>query len=185
MPFINVIDENEAEGKLADIYNNMISKRGKLSNIMKIHSLIPDSMQSHMDLYISIMFNRSKLKRDEKEFIAVIVSALNKCEYCINHHGEALKFYWKDDKLINDVVNDYRNSEISDRLRLIGDYVYKVTLESDSVSEDDIALLSSAGFSDEDILSVNLIASYFNFVNRIANGLGVEFTEEEMQGYKY
>ena len=39
--------------------------------------------------------------------------------------------------------------------------------------------------TDEDILNINLVVSYFNFVNRIANGLGVEFSEEEVKGYKY
>jgi len=45
--------------------------------------------------------------------------------------------------------------------------------------------LRQAGFSDEDILSINLIVSYFNFVNRIALGLGVEFSEAEVRGYNY
>jgi uncharacterized protein YciW len=46
-------------------------------------------------------------------------------------------------------------------------------------------LLKQNGWNDEDILLTNLIVSYFNFVNRIALGLGVEFSEEEVKGYKY
>lgn len=53
------------------------------------------------------------------------------------------------------------------------------------VTRTDIEQLRRAGFSDEEILSINLIVSYFNFVNRVALGLGVEFTEEEAQGYRY
>jgi alkylhydroperoxidase family enzyme len=50
---------------------------------------------------------------------------------------------------------------------------------------EDVERLRRTGFSDEEILSINLITSYFNFVNRVAEGLGVEFSEEEVQGYNY
>ena len=53
------------------------------------------------------------------------------------------------------------------------------------MSEEDIVALREKGLSDSEILSVNLIASYFNFVNRIALGLGVEFTPDEVGGYEY
>ena len=61
MPWIEVIDEKDAEGKLRECYDKAMGKRGKLSNIMKIHSLLPTTMGSHLDLYMSVMFNRSGL----------------------------------------------------------------------------------------------------------------------------
>jgi uncharacterized protein YciW len=48
-----------------------------------------------------------------------------------------------------------------------------------------VSKLRETGWKDEDILLINMIVSYFNFVNRIALGLGVEFSEEEIAGYKY
>jgi len=56
MPFIHQINEEEAEGKLKEYYDSLVKSRGKLSNIMKIHSLNPGSMMAHMDLYLKIMF---------------------------------------------------------------------------------------------------------------------------------
>ncbi|QXD13835.1 hypothetical protein GQ464_010165 [Rhodocaloribacter litoris] len=53
------------------------------------------------------------------------------------------------------------------------------------MTEADVAALREAGFSDRDILDINLIVSYFNFVNRIASGLGVDFSPEEAGGYRY
>jgi uncharacterized protein YciW len=53
------------------------------------------------------------------------------------------------------------------------------------LTQNDITKLQKAGFSDDDILSINLITSYFNFVNRVALGLGVEFSEDEARGYRY
>jgi alkylhydroperoxidase family enzyme len=53
------------------------------------------------------------------------------------------------------------------------------------MNESDIEKLRSSGFNDEEILSISLVTNYFNFVNRNANALGVEFSEEEVKGYKY
>jgi len=61
----------------------------------------------------------------------------------------------------------------------------KLTRKPDDVGLSDIEKLKKNNFSDRDILSINLIVSYFNFVNRIALGLGVEFTPEELTGYKF
>jgi len=63
------------------------------------------------------------------------------------------------------------------------DYVVKLTKAPDKITQADIESLHQCGFTDESILDMNLIVSYFNFVNRIALGLGVEFTPEEVRGY--
>lgn len=185
MAFIKVIDEALAVGKLKEVYDDIAKSRGKLSNIMKIHSLHPDAMVKHMDLYKSIMFGKSNLSRELKEMIAVVVSVANKCEYCINHHAEALNFYWKNREKVELLISDFRSIETEPEVRLLLDYADKLTTTPNQISQPIIDELKSSGWRDEDILSVNLIISYFNFVNRIALGLGVEFSEEEVKGYNY
>ncbi|PIP76483.1 MAG: peroxidase [Ignavibacteria bacterium CG22_combo_CG10-13_8_21_14_all_37_15] len=185
MAFIKVIDEALAEGKLKVVYDDIAKSRGKLSNIMKIHSLNPEAMIKHMDLYKAIMFGKSNLSRELKEMIAVVVSVSNKCEYCINHHAEALNFYWKDREKVELLIRDFRKIETESGVKLLLDYTALLTISPDQITKTIIDEIKSSGWSDEDILSVNLIISYFNFVNRIALGLGVEFSEEEIKGYKY
>ncbi len=185
MAYIKIIEHSEATGKLKEVYEKIISERSKLSNIMKIHSLHPDSMEKHMELYLSIMFTKLGLKRADRELIAVVVSAANKCDYCINHHAEALNFYWKDDEKIKKLINDYHSVELKSEIIPVLDYAIKLTTTPSEVNEEDINKLKQAGYSDENILLINLIISYFNFVNRIALGLGVDFSPEELTGYKY
>lgn len=185
MPFIKQIEEKDAEGKLKEYYSKLTGSRGKLSNIMKIHSLNPDSMMAHMDLYLKIMFGKTALKRDENELIAVIVSSINKCDYCMNHHGEALNHYWKDIERVNMAASDYKKAGLNEREIKMVEHAIKLTKEPFNVNESDIDELRKVKFNDEEILSINLVVSYFNFVNRIALGLGVEFSEEEVKGYKY
>ena len=185
MPYIRQINEDKAEGKLKEYYDSLTKSRGKLSNIMKIHSLNPGSMMAHMDLYLKIMFGKTALKRYENELIAVVVSAVNKCDYCMKHHGEALNFYWKNRERINLVTTNYKSAKLSERELKMVEHAIKLTKEPFNVDEKDVQELRDSGLTDDEILSVNLVVSYFNFVNRIALGLGVEFSEEEIKGYKY
>lgn len=185
MPWIKQISEEKAENKLKEIYSELKKNRGKISNIMKIHSLDPDTMKNHLSLYMSIMFNSKTLSREERELLAVVVSALNNCSYCVNHHAEALNAYWKDDAKINLLISDYKSLDFPIKTLAILNYAEKLTLTPAMVNEFDVQNLRIHNLTDEDVLNINLVVSYFNFVNRIANGLGVEFSEEEVKGYKY
>ncbi|MFO7991549.1 MAG: peroxidase-related enzyme [Thermoplasmata archaeon] len=185
MSWIREVEESEAEGELKEIYQEIITSRGKLSNIMKVHSLNPEAMKAHMDLYMSIMFKSSTIKRPQCEMIAVVVSAANGCSYCINHHAEALNHYWRDDKRVERLIQEPESVDLGEKEGAMVDYARKLTSSPDATTEDDIENLRDAGLTDKDILNVNLIVSYFNFVNRIALGLGVEFGAEEIKGYDY
>lgn len=185
MAWINIVEKKDAAGDLKEIYDDISKKRGKLSNIMKIQSLNPKAMKNHMDLYLSIMFDKSGLNRKQRELIGVVVSEINKCEYCINHHVEALNFYWKDIERITKLLNNYKTANLSKKEEIMLDYASKLTIKPHSTRKEDINNLRKAGFNDKDILNINLITSYFNFVNRIALGLGIEFSRKEVQGYKY
>jgi len=185
MSWIQIIEKAESTGKLKEIYDEIEKKRGKISNIMKIHSLNPDAMKKHMDLYLSIMFGSSNLTREEHELIGVVVSTSNCCEYCINHHAEALNHYWKNNEKIQRLIKDYQSVDLPDKRRHMLDYVFKLTKTPYDVKKEDVEELQKSGFSDENILNINLVTSYFNFVNRIALGLGVEFSQDEKAGYNY
>lgn len=185
MPWIRVIDQDEADGELEEVYERISSARGKLSNIMRVQSLDPAAMRAHLDLYITLLFSRSGVRREEREAIAVVVSAGNGCGYCVSHHAAALQAYWKDETRVQELVRDYRRLELGPRLRAMLDYAVLLTRDPTSVAEEHVQAMRSAGLSDDEILNVNLVTAYFNFVNRIAEGLGVEFTAEETEGYRY
>jgi uncharacterized peroxidase-related enzyme len=185
MVWIKGIEEDCATGEIKSLYDEITKKRGKLSNIMKVHSLKPTSMKAHMDLYLSIMFEKSNISRSDRELIAVVVSSLNQCEYCVRHHAEALQHYWKDSVKVNEVIKDFQSVELPEKTRSMLQYVTTLTTSPQDVRKEDIDKLRNVGFTDSDILDINLIASYFNFVNRLALGLGVEFSEDEIKGYRY
>lgn len=81
MAWIKVIDETEAAGKLREVYAEVGAARGRVANILKLHSLHPEAMSAHLHLYRELMFGRSELARAERELIAVAVSVTNHCHY--------------------------------------------------------------------------------------------------------
>lgn len=184
MSWITTIDDTEATGELKEIYQELKRKRGKVANIMKAQSLNPHAMKAHMDLYVTLMFRKSDVTREERELIAVAVSAANSCEYCVNHHAEALNHYWKDGEKLRKLIQEPDSLELPERALRMLQYAVKLTKNPEQIDSTDINALRESGFSDEDILNINLITSYFNFVTRIALGLGVKFTPEEVRGYK-
>ncbi|MFO8133128.1 MAG: peroxidase-related enzyme [Thermoplasmatota archaeon] len=185
MSWIETIDDEDATGELKESYDRARDRRGKLSNIMRVQSLNPEALQAHLDLYMSVMFGPSGLSRMERELIALAVSAANGCPYCVRHHAEALQHYWDDEGRVQRFVDDPAAVDLSERRRCMVEYARALTLQPSEICEDAVTRMREQGLSDEDILTVNLVVSYFNFVNRIALGLGVEFTEEEASGYRY
>ena len=186
MARIKIIQHAEADGRLKEIYDDLVQSRGKLADVHKIQSLRPESIVKHMDLYMEIMYSRSELSRAEREMIAVIVSVNNNCDYCQIHHAEALNNYWKDDSRIALLKSDFNKAVLNERERELCSFAKTVTLDPGSSQEKDLTLkLKDLGISDSGILDATLVVAYFNFVNRIVLSLNVEIENDSGEGYKY
>ncbi len=183
MSWIEVIDEDEAGGELGQIYAELSRRRGKLANVFKVQSLHPETLAPHGELYLELMFGESGLSRADRESIAVTVSAANNCAYCVNHHAEALARYEEDNARLRAIMSDFSFLDLPDRTARMLSYALKLTTSPSQVDAADIELLRDAGFSDRDILDINLVTAYYNFLNRIALGLGVTYSDEEVRGY--
>lgn len=185
MPYIDVIQPDNADGKLKEIYDGLIESRGKIAEVHKIQSLNPESITNHMDLYMTIMFGRSPLKRVHREMMAVIVSMVNECEYCQVHHLEAVKNFWKDNEKLEGFRKDFETSNLNDKEKALCHFAKALTATPEkSQNAGLVKPLKEIGLSDREILDATLVVAYFNFVNRIVLGLGVDL-EENPGGYKY
>ena len=75
--------------------------------------------------------------------------------------------------MVEALQRDYLSAPISEQDRAMLEYVVKLTKDATKVSPEDHAKLRSAGFDDRGILQITLIASWFNYINRVADALGV------------
>jgi uncharacterized peroxidase-related enzyme len=91
----------------------------------------------------------------------------------------------KDTALFDAVIDGRPVSGLSDGETALLSYAVKLTHNPDSVTERDVRRLGEAGFSDRAVLDAALIIGYFNFVNRIALGLGVTHSPDEIKGYTF
>ncbi|NOK62479.1 MAG: alkylhydroperoxidase [Chloroflexi bacterium AL-W] len=90
--------------------------------------------------------------------IAVAVSSQNHCFYCLTSHGAVLRVRSGDEVLADTVVANYRADDLTSRQRAMFDFAVKITLASDTCS-------------DEDIMDIIQVAGFFNYSNRVANTL--------------
>ena len=186
MAHIQVIDYEESQGRLREIYDELIKSRGKLAEVHKIQSLNTETIVHHMELYLAIMFKKSPLKRYQREMIGVVVSAANKCEYCFTHHGKAVNHYWKDWSRVEALIENHQTAFLKPEEELLCQYAALLTSEPSAAKDGAmIAKLKEAGFTDRAILDTTLVVAYFNFVNRLVLGLGIDLEEDAGEGYNY
>ena len=92
-------------------------------------------------------------------------------------HGAFLRQHSSDPELASHIMHDYRNADLDPQLRGILDFATKLTRDPGSMQQTDVQGLRELGLSDEQVLSVVLITCNFNFMTRLADGLGVEFPD--------
>jgi uncharacterized peroxidase-related enzyme len=185
MAWIKTMDQDSASGKTKKVYDKILKERRHLANIFIAQGLEPEVLEDHLNLYVHLMIGPGPLSREEREMVAVVVSAANRSAYGAIHHSEALETVEKDPNALYNLLKEFATKHESPRAKALLAYAAKLTLDPKDVTKDDIKDLKDAGLTDKEILRANLIASYFNFSNRIALGLGVELEEGKARTYKY
>ncbi len=120
------------------------------------------------------MLGDSGLSKLEREMIAVTVSSLNHCYYCITAHGAAVRQLSGDPSLGEKVAMNYRAAPLSARQRVMLDFAAKLTETPDRIEEADRQRLRESGFSDEDIFDICDVTGFYNMTNRLASGVDMQ-----------
>lgn len=178
MSWIKVIGFDEATSELKRLYKKVAGPQNKIDNILAIHSLRPHSLVGHMALYKNVLHHaNNSLEKSYLETVGVYVSYLNACQYCVEHHFSGLKRLLQDDVRAEEIYKHMETGTLDQcfdaKLTLGLDYAKRLTLEHTNIKKEDIAALRKQGFSDGEILELNQVTSYFNYVNRTVLGLGV------------
>ncbi len=177
MPWIDHVPPEAATGELAALYERISATRGGVAAVHQSQSLNPQAMETHLALYRAVVFRKSPLSRRQRERIAVLVSATNGCDYCVAHHGEALRRLGEEDDVLDALSAGGVPESLGAADTALLTWVRGLTLEPAARSEAELVHLRDLGFGDRALLDATLVCSYFNFVNRLVLGLGVELEE--------
>ena len=156
----------EATQKYFDICQD---KLGMVPNVLQAYAFDIDKLNAFTTLYNDVMLADSGLSKLEREMIAVVVSSINKCFYCLTAHGAAVRALSGDPILGEQLVMNYRSADLDARQKAMLDFAALITENSQHIEEVDRAALRSVGFSDRDIWDISTVAGFFNMTNRIAS----------------
>lgn len=185
--WIEIIPESEATGTLRELYDLAQTPHGTVDNVMKAHSLRPHTMQGHIALYRSVLHHPDiALPLWLLEVVASYTSIKNNCEYSLAHHFVNARRLMDDDARADAIYAALRDSEpervFSGKELALLQYAAKLTTDVGDMEKGDVDALRAAGCDDGEILEVNQVVAYFNYSNRLLNGLGVT-TEGDLVGY--
>jgi uncharacterized peroxidase-related enzyme len=184
--WIRVVSYEESTGDLRRVYDLVKGASGHLDNVVKVHSLRPRTLEGHYALYRSVLHDdESELPAWLLEAIGVYTSLVNGCAYSAEHHSAGLQLALGDDARFEAIdralANDRPEDAFQGKELALLRYARKLTLSPGALEKEDVDALRRAGASDGEILEANQVASYFNYANRVLNGLGVT-TEGDVLG---
>jgi uncharacterized peroxidase-related enzyme len=157
----------EATQKYFDV---CAEKLGLIPNVLQAYAFDIDKLNTFAALYNDLMLGDSGITKLEREMIAVVVSSINKCFYCLVAHGAAVRELSGDPALGEMLVMNYRAADLDVRQKSMLDFSAKLTESSDKIEEADRQILRDAGFSDRDIWDIGAVTGFFNMTNRVASG---------------
>ncbi|MCH7771511.1 MAG: alkylhydroperoxidase [Bacteroidetes bacterium] len=178
MTWIKTISYEKAKGKLLNLYDRIKGPENNVDNVMIAHSLRQHTMEGHLALYKNVLHHpNNKIPNWFLEAAGVYTSILNSCDYCIEHHFAGMSRLLKNDKhakKIRSALETQNLAKIFNAKECIALYYVKMlTIYPTNITENDLDKLRSAGWDDGEILELNQVTSYFNYVNRMVLGLGI------------
>ena len=190
--WIKMISDEDADDNLKEVLDTARTPHGTVDNVMRVHSLRPNTMTGHVKLYRACLHDDSNtIPMWFQEVISSYVSTLNDCPYSYANHWSNARHLINEEPQTDDTRADkieaalqahrpedaFKGAELA-----LLQYAHKLTLEPGKMVQDDVQALKEAGVDDGEILEANQIIGYFNYVNRLLNGLGVT-TDGDTVGY--
>lgn len=185
--WIEMIADEDADPRLAQMLEKARTPHGTVDTVMRVHSLRPETMNGHVTLYRSVLHSPdNKLPFWFLEVVASYTSILNDCTYSLTHHFMNVRNLLLDqprsDRIFTALKAHRPEDEFEGKELALLRYAGKLTTDVGKMVQSDFEVLKIAGCDDGEILEVNQVCAYFNYSNRLLNGLGAT-TENDVIGY--
>jgi uncharacterized peroxidase-related enzyme len=168
VPWIPTVPWSESSGVLREAYDWQAASLGEPTEFTQLGSLYPEIVMERLRLYKVVEAAPSRLSELERRVAAYVTSVVNETPHCASGLVHRLA------DLGVPVGELPRERAANERLDAIAAYAEKLTREPQRMRGSDVERLRQVGLEDLDILDLNNIVAYFNYINRVANGLGLK-----------
>jgi uncharacterized peroxidase-related enzyme len=177
--FLAEVEANPQPGPYADAIAAAQKAGTEFWGIWNILAFRPRAAHNLCELSHELMFEDAPISSALRELIAAYTSSLNRCEFCRNAHAAVAARLYGDADLVWSVLRDPESSALSEMEKKLLCFVRKLTLDSGSIVQADIDVLTSAGWDDTSVYYAIGACALFNFYNRLVSGNGVKLVSDE------
>src|SRR5438067_13147441 len=149
-------------------YVKCVERLGFVHNVLQAYAFDNAKLEAFVAMADDLMLADSGLSKLEREMIAVAVSSVNHCHYCLAAHGAAVRQRAKDPEMGELIAQNYRAAGLPARQQAMLDFAVLLTEAPDKIEEADREELRAAGFNDRDIWDIAAVAAFYNMSNRLA-----------------
>ncbi|MGH9864128.1 MAG: peroxidase-related enzyme [Candidatus Acidiferrales bacterium] len=172
MPYVDEVEQAEANPELRDIYAKIEEKFGFVPHYFKALGRTPDVIKAQLQMNGAIM-GEGALSALVKEQIGVVVSGINSSSYCIAIHMEVLRQFGIDKPASRKLATDYMNAPVDDKTKVLFRFAEKLTRKPLDVDQPDADEVLRAGWSQAALRETVLAVAFFSYINRVSFGLGL------------
>lgn len=172
------------KGDVAADFGAVRDSLGYVPNVMLAGANLPGPFLAMRALYRSIMTDPAPLTPAERELIALVVSAENRCDLCVIGHSSMLRGLTGDPHNVGIIEVNYRRARLSTRERALADFAVQVTRSAADMVPSSLDLLRAAGLTEQEILAAAHVAAYYNMSNRLMSALGVKSQPEAFHAHR-
>ena len=145
---------------------------GFVPNVFRAQAVNGDQFLAWWNYFNLLVNKEGHLSNADRELLAVVVSNVNRCTYCVISHGAALRTYTEDERTADLVAVNWRQAGLPERESAMAAYAEKLTLHPADVVEEDLEPLRKVGLDDHQIMELVQVVGMFNLTNRVSSALG-------------
>ncbi len=171
--FLSVPDRDDVPEGVTRLWDKAQEAFGFVPNVFRAQAVNGDQFLAWWGYFNLLVNKEGHLSNADREMLAVVVSGLNRCTYCVVSHGAALREYSGDARTADLIGINWRQAKLPGREAGMCAYAEKLTVAPDEVTEADLQPLREVGLDDHQICELVQVVGMFNLTNRVSTALGM------------
>ena len=171
--FLPVPDRDDVPEGVSRLWDKSQEAFGFVPNVFRAQAVNGEQFQAWWNYFNLLVNKEGHLSNADRELLAVVVSSVNRCDYCAVSHGAALRTFTSDAVTADLVAVNWRQAGLGVREEAMAAYAERLTLHPADVVESDLQPLRDVGLDDHEIVELVQVVGMFNLTNRVSTALGL------------